>query len=156
MGNYKKNPNEQALNRMLQPQSDDDVIIQAAKHGDVEIEVYKKTNDVMFINDPEHPGMTFPITVSKTVRRLDDNGESFGSGKEVAACKFGCFVKSSSIAECRWCHRNACKKHLFKVSELNFCRKWPCSVIGRTYQILKLVYRVIRFCLRSVTGLNAE
>jgi len=155
--NYKKPDSyEQSLNRALKPESqNDDVIIQAVENDEgVEEQLYKKTNDIVFQQDPDS-GKSFPITVSKIVKKLDSNGIAFGSASQVVYTKCKCFVNSASVVECRKCHRKVCKLHSFRIKEeVYWCRKFPCNLTGRLYQIFGFFYRVLRFCFRSVTGLE--
>ena len=131
------------------------MVIQVVQKKDgEERQTYKKSNELVFIQDPENPGMMFPITVSKIVKQLDDSGAAFGSASQIVEGRCGCIVNSSSIVECHRCRRKVCKRHSFPVKDVYFCRKFPCGFMGRLHQIFRIVYRVIRYCFRSVTGLG--
>jgi len=107
-----------------------------------------------FIPDPNNPDILIPITVNEVGYTLDDRGRTFGKLNDVSCCRFGCAVNVKALYECSHCRESVCKKHTFFVGKRVYCRKGACAWAGRTYQLFRGIYRMIRFCFASVTGIE--
>jgi len=146
---------EQVLKRAAQrEEKQDDIVIYYVMHKGQEVPIIERSSELQFIPDPDGKG-EIPITVTHVKYRLDDHGKPFGKMAEVGACKYGCITRSSSLSVCALCGQNICQKHTFFVGKRPYCRKLSiCWFVGRTLQLLRLSFRIIRYCFRLVTGLN--
>lgn len=154
-----RNRNDQILEDIMnqaarkQGQNDDVYILSVEVNGK-EIPIMENRREVEFIHDPDNGDI--PMIVNRRKYNLDDNGRKFS--KEAAACKFGCCVNADSLFVCRHCHSFICQKHVMLICSgaRAYCRKGVCAVVGRLYQTLWTIYRISRYCLYAMTGMNDE
>ena len=151
--NKKRDPLEEILANTIKQQ--DDIVKYSIRRGDEIGSVMEKNHKLEFILDPVTGGY-MPITVCNLIYDVDEYGKPLGRVTSTGFCSFGCKVRVESLAECRLCRSSVCGKHSFLVGENAFCRKGRCRILGRFWQILRCGFLVVRFCLRTVTGLNAE
>lgn len=145
-----------AAQREPQQGHQDDIVIQSVRLPDgTEVQIQERRSELRHIPDPEDNTATIPITVSNITYRLDEQGKPFESIKRVGACKYGCVVRVQSMVGCRWCRHNICPRHAILVGNRAYCRQGWCLLIGVPHKTLWLVFRLISFCFRSVTGMNA-
>jgi hypothetical protein len=151
--NKKRDPLEEILANTIKQQ--DDIVKYSIRQGEKIDFVMEKSHQLQFIRDPVTGGY-MPITVCNLIYDVDENGKPLGRVTSTGFCRFGCKVRVESLAECRVCHSSACSKHSFRVGENAFCKKGKCRILGRLWQIVRCGFLVVRFCLRTITGLNAE
>ena len=146
---------ENSLRRTLNPQQDDDIVnITRDKDGN-EIVISRMERKITWETDPVSGVMT-PKTVVEKAYYLDANGNPLGYASNVAKCGFGHYVKADLITQCVHCRQNICSIHAKNAFGRKYCRRKPCSLIARAYQSIWVIYRIIRYCFRKVTGLAAD
>lgn len=149
----KPDPYEEMMANLMKQH--DDVTLYYIRQNGVLKPIMEKRHDLQFIFDPE-TGQSMPQTICKIIYDVDDNGMPLGRITDAACCKFGCKVRADSIVVCRLCRASLCRRHAFHIGENSFCKKGWCRILGRFWQVIRAVFLVLRFCIRSVTGLNAD
>ena len=150
----KPNPMDQILRQAAQPQQQDDLVVYIVKNKDgKEYQIIEKRRELRLDQDPVS-GMVMPVTVLRNTYSPDSSVRPVRHVTEIGFCSFGCMSNSSYLFVCRRCHDNICQKHLFIVNKRIYCKKRSCQFFGRTYQVFRSVYRIIRFCVCSVLGLD--
>ena len=141
---------EKIVQQASQPKSQDDVTIKYVIYKGQKIPILEDRHELRFMPDPNNPDILIPYTVNEVGYRLDDRGRSFMKLNDVGCCRFGCTVNVKALYECSHCRRSVCKRHIFCVGRRIYCRKGTCAWAGRTYQLFRAIYRLIRFCFASV------
>lgn len=136
----------------------DDVVIHYVKtRDDIEVAFQEIIREYKWIDDPEDPESSIPITVRHIKTRVDDSGNPVGRTSQVGACHFGCVVRVNDLFVCRICRRRACLRHVrFLGGKRAFCIRPICYILGRSYQLLRWIYKIIAYCFKSVTGMQTQ
>ena len=138
---------EELLRRTAQREEQcEDVVIEYVVIDGKEVPIQETINELEWIADPEDPESLIPHTVRHKKTRLADLGKPFGRLTNVGGCHFGCVVRVSDLFVCRFCRRRACLRHVrFLAGKRAFCIRPVCYILGRSYQLLRFIYKIIIF-----------
>lgn len=152
-GKGKSKSYDSILRQSMSSRDQDDVYSSVVVIDGVEIEIARQERKVIWKPDPR-TGQLVPYTENRLTTMLDGNGMALTDREDVGGCRFGHTVRVSHLHGCRRCRSHVCQKHAFFVGRKAYCREGYCLAVGIVHRILWYASRTIRFCFRSVLGLE--
>jgi hypothetical protein len=149
------NFHDEVLRKTLEDQKDDVrryvILIDGEEYLAGEIE-----RKVVWVQNPQFPDVFEPKTISIHKTVLGDDGKPLDY-KTSGACTKKCIVASSRLFTCKHCKRLVCVRHaIFLPGKKVYCKEGWCLVTAIVYRTYITIFRIIRFCYRSIFGLEAK
>lgn len=151
----KPNPIDDILRQSIDSKQDDaDTKIHSVIHKGKETQMMEKNYDIVMVEDSF--GVPMPKVVANIKYHLTDDGRSMSGTRKLAGCDMGCIVRVDSIRICSHCRKGVCRPHSLRAGKRYYCRRKPCIVYARIYQVVRCIYRLIRFVVLSVIGAEIQ